>query len=70
MNQQSMTVNGKNQDISIKDLETIAKQNDIQDYKSLIEKVIATLRQFENIAKDLDIDKGIVKMIKEHLVEY
>lgn len=40
MNKQSLTVNGKNQDISIKDLETVAKQNDIQDYKSLIEKVI------------------------------
>jgi len=67
MNQQSLTVNGKNHDISIKDLETVAKQNDIQDYKSLIERVIDAVSQFENIAKELDIDKGIVKMIKEDI---
>jgi len=67
MNQQSMTVNGKNQDISIKDLETIAKQNDIQDYKSLIEKVIDAVKQFESIAKELDIHKGIANINKEEL---
>jgi serine/threonine-protein kinase HipA len=67
LNQQSLTVNGKNQDISINDLETVANQNDILDYKSLIERVIDAVSQFENIAMELDIDKGIVKMIKEYI---
>ena len=33
MNRHSLTVNGKNQDITRKDLEVVAQQNDIHDYK-------------------------------------
>lgn len=63
-NRHSLTVNGKNEEITRKDLETVARNNDIQDYKSLIDMVASAVTKFETSAKELDIDKELIKSIK------
>ncbi len=42
-NKHSLTVNGKNEDITREDLEIVGLNNDIQDYKSLIDNVARVL---------------------------
>lgn len=63
VNRQSLTVNGKNENITREDLETVAKNNDILDYNALIDGVIFSLSKFEQYAKELDIDKSLIEQI-------
>jgi serine/threonine-protein kinase HipA len=62
-NRHSLTVNGKNEDITREDLEMIGLHNDIQDYKSLIDTVINAAAKFENYAMDLGIDRKLIESI-------
>lgn len=66
-NRHSLTVNGKNEDITRDDLEKIGKNNDIQDYSTLIDKVINAVSNFENYAKELNINKDLITNIKNDL---
>lgn len=66
-NRHSLTVNGKNEDITRDDLEKIGKNNDIQDYSTLIDKVINAVSNFENYAKELNINKDLITNIKKDL---
>ena len=66
-NRHSLTVNGKNEDIRRDDLEKIGKNNDIQDYSTLIDKVINAVSNFENYAKELNINKDLITNIKNDL---
>ncbi len=66
-NRHSLTVNGKNEDIRRDDLEKIGKNNDIQDYSTLIDKVINAVSNFENYAKELNINKDLITNIKKDL---
>jgi serine/threonine-protein kinase HipA len=68
VNRHSLTVNGKNEGITRADLETMALNNDIQDCKSLIDKVIDAIGKFENYAKKLDIDPQLIKAITPFLL--
>ncbi|WP_278623461.1 type II toxin-antitoxin system HipA family toxin [Parabacteroides gordonii] len=63
-NRHSLTVNGKNEDITYEDFETIALNNDIQDYKALIDGVSNAIANFEDYAKELDINEKLIESIK------
>lgn len=69
VNRHSLTVNGKNENIIREDLETVGLNNDIQDYKSLIDIVINAVANFENYASELDIDKKLIEDIKTDFVK-
>lgn len=68
-NRHSLTVNGKNEDITYNDFETIALNNDIQDYKALIDGVSNAIANFEDYAKALDINEKLIKSIKSDFIE-
>jgi Uncharacterized protein related to capsule biosynthesis enzymes len=68
-NRHSLTVNGKNEDITCEDLGTIGLNNDIQDYKTLIDTVGNAVGKFDNYAKELDIDEKLIKSIKADFVK-
>jgi serine/threonine-protein kinase HipA len=69
MNRHSFTVNGKNQDITRKDLEVVAQQNDIHDYKNLIESVCKAVAKFKAYALDLKIDEQLIDTIESDFVK-
>lgn len=69
MNRHSMTINGKNENITRKDLESIAQRNDIQDYKSLIEKVCTAVSEFREYALKLNIDEHLIESIESDFVK-
>ncbi|KAA6351959.1 hypothetical protein EZS27_000756 [termite gut metagenome] len=62
-NRHSLTVNGKKGNITRTDLETVAINNDIQDYKALIDAVAHTVDKFKEYAKELNINELIIKSI-------
>jgi serine/threonine-protein kinase HipA len=64
-NRHSLTVNGKNEDITRKDLETVAMNNDIQGYKALIDTVANAVANFEVYAKESGVDEKLIKRIKD-----
>jgi serine/threonine-protein kinase HipA len=63
-NRHLLTVNGKNEDITREDLETTGLNNDIQDYKALIDTVANAVANFENYAKELGIEEKLIESIK------
>ncbi|MEI6138366.1 MAG: type II toxin-antitoxin system HipA family toxin [Mariniphaga sp.] len=69
LNRHSMTINGKNENISSKDLETVAQQNDIQDYKKLIDKVSNAVNKFKEYADELKIDQQLIENIESDFVK-
>ena len=64
VNGHSLTINGKNKEITRADLERVALQNDIHDYNSTIDKVTHAIAQFESHAIALDIDRRLIKKIE------
>ena len=66
-NRHSLTVNGKNEGITRNDLETVALNNDIQDYKMLIDKVADAVGKFESYAMEFGIDRRLIKNICSEL---
>jgi len=68
-NRHSLTVNGKNEDITREDLETVGQNNDIQDCKTLIDKVAGAVANFENYANELGIDGKLIDSIKADFVK-
>lgn len=68
-NRHSLTVNGKDEDITREDLETIGLKNDIQDYKTLINKVANAVTHFEVYAKELDLDEKLIDSIKADFIK-
>ena len=67
-NRHSLTVNGKNEEITREDLELVAQRNDIQDYNSLIDMVGNAVEQLEKYAKLLSIDQQLIDQIKSDFV--
>ena len=68
-NRHSLTVNGKNEDITREDLEVVGLNNDIQDYKALIDIVANAVAKFANHARDLGIDEALIESIKSDFVK-
>ena len=69
LNRHSLTVNGKNENITRYDLEKIGMQNDIQDSKDLIDAVANAIANFETYAKDLAIDNHLIASMKADFVK-
>lgn len=63
-NRHSLTINGKNEGISRHDLETVGRNNDIQDYSSLIDQVEQAIKNFEHFALEAGVDKSLIKIIQ------
>jgi serine/threonine-protein kinase HipA len=68
MNRHSIPINGKNEEITREDLEAVAQRNDIQDYKSLIDKVSKAVGKFREFAVALKIDKQLMNRIESDFV--
>ena len=68
-NRHSLTVSGKNEDITRQDLETVGLNNDIQDYRTLIDTVANAVGKFEDYSKELDIDEKLIKSVKADFVK-
>ena len=67
-NRHSLTINGKNEDITYEDFETIALNNDIQEYKALIDGVSNAIANFEDYAKELAINEKLIESIKTDFI--
>ena len=68
-NRHSLTVNGKNEDITREDLETMGLNNDIQDYRTLLDMVANAVGKFEDYAKELEINEKLIEDIKADFVK-
>lgn len=68
-NKHSISINGKNENITREDLETIAQRNDIQDYNSLIDQVSNAVDMFSKYAGELDIDKQLIVRIESEFIK-
>ena len=68
VNRQSLSVNGKYESITRKDLETVAKNNDILEYNALIDTVVSALSKFKQHAKRLDINEILIQQIANELI--
>ncbi len=68
-NRHSITVNGKNEDITREDLEIVGLNNDIQDYKALIDTVANAVTKFDTYAMELGIDKKLIENIKADFIK-
>lgn len=68
-NRHSLSINGKNEDITREDMETIGLNNDIQDCKALIDTVANAVANFESYAKELGIDKKLIESIKADFIK-
>ncbi len=68
-NRHSLTVNGKNENITREDLEILGLNNDIQDYKSLIDAVANAVGRFEEYASALGIDSQLIEIIQSDFIK-
>lgn len=68
-NRHSLTVNGKSEAITREDLETVGQNNDIQDYKALIDSVVAVAAKFDDYANELEIDEKLIEDIKADFIQ-
>ncbi|MEA4840089.1 MAG: type II toxin-antitoxin system HipA family toxin [Bacteroidales bacterium] len=68
MNRHSISINGKNEDLTREDLETVAVRNDIPDYKSLIDTVNKAVNKFKGYATELNIDEQLTDSIAADFV--
>ncbi|WP_321332917.1 type II toxin-antitoxin system HipA family toxin [uncultured Bacteroides sp.] len=68
-NTHSLTVNGKNENITREDLETVGLNNDIQDYKALLDTVANAIAQFEGYAKELGINEKLIESMLSDFVK-
>lgn len=69
LNRHMLTVNGKNEDITSEDLEMIGRENDIQDYKTLIDLVVKAVSSFGKYARALEIDEKLIESIEDDFVK-
>ena len=68
-NRHSLTINGKNEDITREDLEKIGTENDIQECNSLIDKVSVAVDKFEEYCLKLNIDVKLIESIKSDFIQ-
>ncbi|MDD4645073.1 MAG: hypothetical protein PHY99_03710 [Bacteroidales bacterium] len=61
-------MNGKNEDITREDLESVGLNNDIQDYKTLIDTVVKAVAKFDDYARELGIDEKLIANIKADFI--
>lgn len=69
MNRHSLAVNGKNEAITYADFETVAQNNDVQDYGGLISSVKEAVARFEDFAKEGGVNSQLIESIKDDFVK-
>jgi len=69
VNRHSLSVNGKYEQITREDLEIIGHNNDIQNYKSLIDKVANAISGFDTYARDEKLNPGLIDDIRKEFPE-
>ena len=67
MNRHSLLVNGKDSDISLKDVLEVGKRNDIRNARELIGQVKEALAGFDTMASGLGIDTEVIAMVKKEI---
>jgi serine/threonine-protein kinase HipA len=65
VNRHSLSVNGKYEQITREDLEIIGQNNDIQNYKSLIDKVANAISGFGTYAREEKLNAGLIDDIRK-----
>ena len=66
-----MTINNKSKDINYNDILAVAKQFNNKKAKEIIEKIEDTFHEnFEKMAKELDVDKNKIELIKSNIRIY
>ncbi|MDR0833729.1 MAG: type II toxin-antitoxin system HipA family toxin [Candidatus Symbiothrix sp.] len=68
-NRHSLTVHGKNETITRADLEIVAQENAIKDYKNLIDNVLRAVDKFSEYANELAIDQRLIETIQNDFVK-
>ena len=68
-NRHSLTVNGKSENITREDLQTVGINNDIPDCKALIDTVACAIANFVHYAEELDIDEKLIESIKADFIQ-
>ena len=68
VNTHAMTVNGKDDDITIENLVEVANANDIKNYKALIEQVQTAISKFEVLAKQNNINNKLISDISKRFL--
>jgi serine/threonine-protein kinase HipA len=66
-NKHQMSVNGKREDISLKDLLTVSIENNIRHAKEIIDKVLEIASNWQNYATDAGVPGGKIKEIQKNL---
>jgi serine/threonine-protein kinase HipA len=59
-----MMINGKRDNFNISDIEKIAKDENIKNWKAIFEEVLSGILLWEKFAKDFDIEKDKILAIK------
>lgn len=68
VNGHSLTINGKDDNITIADLIDLAKKNDIKNHNTLIEQVQSAISKFEVLATEQNIDSKLIVDIKSRFI--
>lgn len=68
-NRHSMTINGKNSNISFADLEKVARENDILHYKEIIDSVNQAFASFCQLAHQQGVNAAIANSIASSFVK-
>jgi serine/threonine-protein kinase HipA len=63
-----MYLNGKNDEFTYKDLETVALKNNIHNYKQIIEQVAEGVSKWEVFAKESHVMTDVAKFINKNLL--
>lgn len=69
VNRHSLSVNGKYEQITREDLEIIGQNNDIQNYKSLIDKVANAISGFGTYAREEKLNARLIDDIRKEFIE-
>jgi len=68
-NRHELSILGKTENISRLDLETLAQDNDIDDYLSLLDAVNQAVSQFSKYAEEAGIHPQMIEQIQSHLMK-
>lgn len=61
-----MSINGKTDNITIKDINTVGIANGIKSYKQIIEQITTSVSRWPEFAKDADVKKSFISEISKH----
>lgn len=63
----SLTINDKNEGLTLDDLEKVGRENDISDCKALIDQVVYAVGNFDKYVTKAGVDEKMISAIKVDL---